>query len=265
MVMIVINKDVNASPAAYRQYSAAGQLLVTSIFRTIQGEGPYAGQACVFLRLAGCNIGEKVDCPWCDTQFSFAKGSILNVETVAARIRALTGGATLVVVTGGEPLLQWQTMRRLMVEASEYIWQFETNGLLLKSDVVAQADELSSTCAVHFVVSPKVPTNLRRYAPLREEWFDLDYCLSLKYVVEADPSSDYHLPGPVDKRLTTYVSGMAVYHRATLPGEVASIWDQSLIDRAATARNYRHAAAVVLASPGQYRLSLQTHLFAGVE
>lgn len=260
--MIVINKDANASPAAYRQYSNAGQLLVTSIFRTIQGEGPYAGQACVFLRLAGCNIGEKVDCPWCDTQFSFAKGSILSVETVAARIRALAGGATLVVVTGGEPLLQWQMMLRLSELASEFVWQFETNGMLLKPDVVSQAIDAAMT--VHFVVSPKVPANLRRYPQLREEWSRLGRALSLKYVVEADQNSAYHAPGPTGD-FRTYVSGMAVYHRATLPGEVASVWDQSLIDRAATARNYRHAASIVLASPGMYRLSLQTHLFAGVE
>ena len=260
--MIVINKDVNASPAAYRQYASAGQLLVTSIFRTIQGEGPYAGRACVFLRLAGCNIGEKVDCPWCDTQFSFAKGSILTVEAVAERIRGLAGGADLVVVTGGEPLLQWQMLLRLGEMASEFTWQFETNGMLLKPDVVSQAVDAAMT--VHFVVSPKVPANLRRYPQLREEWSRLGRALSLKYVVDSDLNSAYHAPGPTGD-FRTYISGMAVYHRATLPGEVASVWDQSLIDRAATARNYRHAANVVLASPGVYRLSLQTHLFAGVE
>jgi 7-carboxy-7-deazaguanine synthase len=260
--MIVINKDVNASPAAYRQYASAGQLLVTSIFRTIQGEGPYAGQVSVFLRLAGCNIGEKEDCPWCDTQFSFAKGMILSVEAVADRIRALADNAGLVVVTGGEPLLQWQMMLRLGELAPDFVWQFETNGLLLKPDVVNQA--VVADMATHFVVSPKVPANLRRYPLLREEWSRLGRALSLKYVVEADPESTYYMPGPTGD-FNTYISGMAVYHRATLPGEVASIWDQSLVDRAATARNYRHAAGIVLASPNKYRLSLQTHLFAGVE
>lgn len=42
------------------------KLVVTSVFRTLQGEGPYAGHPAVFLRLAGCNFGDKDDhCQFC--------------------------------------------------------------------------------------------------------------------------------------------------------------------------------------------------------
>jgi organic radical activating enzyme len=264
MGMIVINKDVNASPAAYRQYTSQGVLLVTNIFYTIQGEGPYAGRPCVFLRLAGCNIGEKIDCPWCDTQFSFARGKELNFNDVRRQLTATRNGATLIVVTGGEPLLQWTVLKQLMESMTDdgLTWQFETNGLLLKADILA--DARSAPYHTHFVVSPKVPANHGRYRPLPADWWTAQQGLSIKYVVEADETSAYHMPGPVGP-FATYVSGMAVYRRAALPGEVASIWDQTLVDRSATARNYRHAARVVLEGKTLYRLSLQTHLFVGVE
>lgn len=41
-------------------------LLVTSIFRTIQGEGVFAGRVAIFIRLAGCNYGDKhAHCQFC--------------------------------------------------------------------------------------------------------------------------------------------------------------------------------------------------------
>jgi hypothetical protein len=56
---------------------------------------------------------------------------------------------------------------------------------------------------------------------------------------------------------------MAVYNRSTLPGEVATVWDDTLIDQKETAKNYRHAAR--LAMDYNRRMTCQTHLFGGVE
>ena len=43
------------------------ELKVSEIFASIQGEGPSAGAAAVFLRLAGCNLR----CHWCDTKYTW--------------------------------------------------------------------------------------------------------------------------------------------------------------------------------------------------
>jgi len=256
--IVTINKDINASPALYRGYTKDGMLLVTSIFKTIQGEGPYAGEPCVFLRLAGCNIGEKTDCEWCDTRFTFSEGKVISIDDVARTIHEIMGNARLVVVTGGEPLLQWSAMFDLIRSMGRYRWQFETNGLLLKSDVIDAAKPHDIT----FVVSPKVPATWQVYRAVPNYWAAGN--VQLKYVVDVDPTSRYHQPGPTGG-LTTYLSGMAVYKRAVRRDEVSNIWDRTLIDQEATALNYRHAANLVLHGPDHYRLSLQTHLFAGVE
>ena len=75
-------------------------MLVTEIFKSIQGESTFAGLPCVFIRLTGCNLR----CHWCDTAYAFYGGQTMSPEEVLARVRQL--GGKLVEFTGGEPLLQ---------------------------------------------------------------------------------------------------------------------------------------------------------------
>src|ERR1017187_2111496 len=87
-------------------------MVITELFRSIQGEGTRAGLPCIFVRLTGCNLR----CTWCDTAYAFYGGERQSVEEILERVRALAhplDGATsappeiqLVELTGGEPLLQ---------------------------------------------------------------------------------------------------------------------------------------------------------------
>ena len=79
-------------------------LRVQEIFHTIQGEGPYAGVPAVFLRLAGCNLR----CTFCDTDFESGYEDVRTYEAVVKSIRTLasTTKTKLLVITGGEPMLQ---------------------------------------------------------------------------------------------------------------------------------------------------------------
>ena len=81
-------------------------MVITEIFKSIQGEGTRAGLPCVFVRLTGCNLR----CTWCDTAYAFYGGTKQSVDEVIEKVRALSGGDTgrinLLEITGGEPLLQ---------------------------------------------------------------------------------------------------------------------------------------------------------------
>jgi 7-carboxy-7-deazaguanine synthase len=79
-------------------------MLVTEIFRSIQGESSYAGLPCIFVRLTGCNLR----CRWCDTAYAFYGGTKMEIAGVLSRVAELAGAASgaLVELTGGEPLLQ---------------------------------------------------------------------------------------------------------------------------------------------------------------
>jgi 7-carboxy-7-deazaguanine synthase len=75
-------------------------MVITEIFKSIQGESTYTGLPCLFVRFTGCNLR----CHWCDTAYAFKGGQKMSVADVLARLRQL--GGKLVELTGGEPLLQ---------------------------------------------------------------------------------------------------------------------------------------------------------------
>ncbi len=98
-------------------------MVVTEIFKSIQGESTFAGLPCVFVRLTGCNLR----CHWCDTAYAFHGGEKMTVDEVMVRVHQL--GGKLVELTGGEPLLQddvYPLTERLLAE--EFRVLVETSG-----------------------------------------------------------------------------------------------------------------------------------------
>jgi 7-carboxy-7-deazaguanine synthase len=80
--------------------SPAATLVVTEIFRSLQGESSFAGLPCTFIRLTGCALR----CVWCDSAYAFSGGTAMTQDAVLAEVERL--GAPLVEITGGEPLEQ---------------------------------------------------------------------------------------------------------------------------------------------------------------
>jgi 7-carboxy-7-deazaguanine synthase len=75
-------------------------MVITEIFKSIQGESSYAGLPCSFIRTTGCNLR----CVWCDTQYAFYGGKEMTIEEILAAIEPHQ--CNLVEITGGEPMLQ---------------------------------------------------------------------------------------------------------------------------------------------------------------
>lgn len=118
---------------------------VKEIFYTLQGEGGQAGMPAVFCRMAGCNLwsGREADrssaiCAFCDTDFvgtdgtlggKFATAAAL-AERIAAQWPAGDQDHRLVVITGGEPLLQLDTALINALHQQGFRIAVETNGSL---------------------------------------------------------------------------------------------------------------------------------------
>jgi 7-carboxy-7-deazaguanine synthase len=92
---------------------------------TLQGEGAHAGRAVVFLRFAACNL----DCPGCDTDFSSDGAQRFTAAEIVGQLRALdTGRTDRVVVTGGEPTLQWDAALASALADAGFRVHMESNG-----------------------------------------------------------------------------------------------------------------------------------------
>lgn len=113
--------------------------VVHSIFLTQQGEGANIGRTAVFIRFAGCNLwsGREEDrakavCRFCDTEFvggtSYADADALADAAVA--LWPLTLARRMVVLTGGEPLLQLDGPLLKALRARLFYTAVESNGTL---------------------------------------------------------------------------------------------------------------------------------------
>ena len=117
---------------------------VKEIFLTLQGEGGQAGRVAVFCRFAGCNLwtGREQDrgaavCRFCDTDFvgvdGDGGGKFATAGALAAAVAAAWRGAPenrLVVLTGGEPLLQVDPPLVEALHGAGFAIALETNGTL---------------------------------------------------------------------------------------------------------------------------------------
>ena len=136
---------------------------VKECFLTLQGEGMQTGRRAVFLRFAGCNLwsGRERDrataqCNFCDTDFvgtdGEGGGKFADSESLADRVMQLWGEGSenrLVVITGGEPMLQ---LDRPLIDAlhdRDFRVAVESNGTL------AAIEGIDWLC-----VSPKAGTDV---------------------------------------------------------------------------------------------------------
>ena len=89
-------------------------LVVNEIYLSLQGESTFAGLPCVFIRLTACDLR----CSYCDTAYAFTEGKKKTLEEILEEVKELANPFSifhirrfnaqlpLVELTGGEPLLQ---------------------------------------------------------------------------------------------------------------------------------------------------------------
>lgn len=135
---------------------ADDELIVAEKFGpTVQGEGPSIGRRAVFIRLMNCNL----TCGNCDTPYTWdgarfdldAEGTVVPVSDLLAWTTVQP--VDLVVITGGEPLIQQRRLIALvqgLVSAGMQV-EIETNG------TIAPAPDLLAS-VTRFNVSPKLST-----------------------------------------------------------------------------------------------------------
>ena len=148
-------------------------LPVSEVFHSFQGEGPHAGRICYFIRLGGCNLSCGYGGGWnCDSAYTWdSRNYDLRKELTATGPDSLVGQVeanTMVVITGGEPLIHqrndsWATLLRELSRNGNEI-HVETNGTICP-------DAITETFVAHFSVSPKfMATHKPGQNPLLADW-----------------------------------------------------------------------------------------------
>ena len=273
---------------------AGEKLFVTSIFYTLQGEGPYRGEPAVFVRLAKCNLA----CSFCDTFFD--DGDWLTIEEIDARIEqtisdyfkgnvpvwaqfdAAENGSKrdmVLVVTGGEPMLQ-----KNLVPFLEYMNQRFAKTQIESNGTIVQDIPSDTTLVVSPKCSEKHGVAVKYLAP-RPEMLARANCL--KFVMNADLESPYssvpdwahdfrrQTGNPVfvspmniynsepmkSKQLRANKNQISIEERSTVD-EVISFWEEGLLNMPENQKNHEYAARYC--SQHGFILNLQIHLYASL-
>lgn len=114
-----------------------GDLRITEIFLSLQGEARTVGWPTVFVRLTGCPLR----CTYCDTAYAFEGGHWMTQAQVLARVAQV--GARHVTVTGGEPLAQKRCIALLQALCDAgYEVSLETSGALDVAAVDARVSKV---------------------------------------------------------------------------------------------------------------------------
>jgi organic radical activating enzyme len=276
---------------------AEDKLMVTSIFYTLQGEGPYRGEPAIFVRFAKCQLS----CSFCDTFFD--DGDWLTTPQINQQIHTiidqhfdsniplwanelwgmeeypLKKRNMVLVVTGGEPMLQKNIGPFLEYMSKRFDkTQIESNGLLVQ-------DIPSSTT---LVVSPKCsekngqPT---QYLAPNPKMLSRADCL--KFVMCADLNSPYSsvpdwahewraktgkpiFVSPMNiyneepqksKQLRAEKNQITIEERSTVD-EVISWWTPGLLNMSENQKNHEYVARYCI--DHGFIFNMQLHLFSSM-
>lgn len=224
---------------------------VKDVWKTLQGEGCFAGRPAVFVRFVGCNMwtgyekdraaGSAPCSAWCDTDFRKEGSRAYDADALAQRLQDVGGDVRFCVLTGGEPLLQVDAALVRALHAAGFQVAMETNGTVPLAESCRDAETGEILGPDWIVCSPKLPED-----QLRLEWFD-----ELKLVVP-------------DYQPAAYARFAARQRLHTAGGHPLPLRWLQPEDGPRAAAATRLAIQLALDTPS-WRVSVQTHKILGVD
>jgi organic radical activating enzyme len=132
------------NPDRLRFYPGKLKVSGDGAFYTLQGEGQTMGMPAVFLRLKICNLR----CVWCDAWYTWnpkseefwLEGEDWSIKKTVSKIESLWPSKAAqkrrLVITGGEPLIQRDTIDQLLDQIPDWDVEMETNGTIMPTEKI---------------------------------------------------------------------------------------------------------------------------------
>ena len=125
---------------------------ISEMFSSIQGEGIWIGVPSFFIRVAGCNL----ECTWCDTIYARNLENAKDFSTDEIIAEALNSGLQHIVITGGEPSLYPDEIKKICSAMHENFRKvtIETNGsnfIECEADLISISPKFSGSQLDHSI------------------------------------------------------------------------------------------------------------------
>ncbi len=161
---------------------------INEIFESIQGEGKYIGQCVLFIRVSGCTR----NCDFCDTKYH-NQGKEINIKQIIQKIKG--SNLDIIVWTGGEPMLQYDEIKKIINGTPFQEHHLETNG-----DILPPLDSAHGlTSFTYICFSPKITLSAINVKNIfGNTQYDIKIVTDLKLNKELIPYATMLMP------LTTY-------------------------------------------------------------
>ncbi|MBX2988080.1 MAG: radical SAM protein [Bdellovibrionaceae bacterium] len=202
-------------------------LKINEIFYSIQGESNSVGYPTVFIRTTACNLR----CTYCDTTYSYYEGQHKSLEEILETVRSF--GARYVCLTGGEPLLQKQSLELMRLLCDEgYDVSLETSGSKSTRDVDSR---------VRVILDVKTPDSGAADSFLMENLEHLNQRTEVKFVICSE--QDFEWAENFCSQWGLFKKAMVLYSPSF--SQVSELW----------------LAEKILAKKSSARLQLQLHKY----
>jgi len=148
------------------------KIKINAIFKSVQGEGKFAGYPMLFIRVSGCNR----KCSYCDTKYHI-KGKFMTLKELKKEI--VKSKMKYICFTGGEPLLyKRQIVKMIKADDTYREYHIETNGDFL--------DEIVMNAFDYTACSPKDIKTLKKVKKIYKDWsgcyYDIKVVTDLKKI-----------------------------------------------------------------------------------
>lgn len=181
-----------------------GILYYHEVFTSIQGESTDMGKPCTFIRLYGCNV----KCSYCDQPQAKSDRHKISVANMVSKVLSLK--VKNVCITGGEPLLQWNSVYQLAIELISFgcTVSIETNGCVRIPDAYIPR-------GIKFVMDVKCPTSGVSENNIYENLMTLRTADEVKFVIGNREDYDFmkrvlkDYPTPATKLISPVIVGNA--------------------------------------------------------